>query len=88
MKGFLLGVAAGYVLGARAGRERYEQLVQTYRKFVNNPKVRQATDTARNKVMNITQQRGVQHRHTTSEPVIPEPSRAPATDQPTEVDRP
>lgn len=88
MKGFLLGVAAGYVLGARAGRERYEQLVQTYRKVVNNPKVRQAADTARNKVTNITHQRGAGHRRTTPEPVIPEPSRAPATDQPTEVDRP
>src|SRR5687767_4199503 len=28
---FLVGLAAGYVLGARDGRERYEQIVQTAR---------------------------------------------------------
>lgn len=30
---FLLGAAVGYTLGARAGRERYEQIVQTARKL-------------------------------------------------------
>ncbi len=29
---FLIGAAAGYVLGARAGRERYEAIVRTARK--------------------------------------------------------
>jgi hypothetical protein len=29
---FLLGAAAGYVLGARAGRERYETIVRAARK--------------------------------------------------------
>ena len=30
---FLAGVAVGYVLGTRAGRERYEQLVESWREF-------------------------------------------------------
>src|SRR5215207_4496210 len=30
---FLLGAAVGYVLGARAGHERYEQLVRTYQRI-------------------------------------------------------
>ncbi len=29
---FLIGAATGYVLGARAGRERYEQIVRLARK--------------------------------------------------------
>ena len=36
MKMFLVGTAAGYVLGARAGRARYEQIVRTYRKLATS----------------------------------------------------
>lgn len=36
---FLLGFAAGYVLGARAGRGRYEQIREAARAFANNPTV-------------------------------------------------
>lgn len=39
------GFAAGYLLGARAGRQRYEQLVTTARSVVSNPKVQQTSDT-------------------------------------------
>src|SRR5436190_4299045 len=39
---FLGGLAAGYVLGARAGRERYDQLVRTVRKVRDNPTVQEA----------------------------------------------
>jgi hypothetical protein len=39
---FLAGMAAGYVLGARAGRERYEQIKQAAQKLAGNPKVQQA----------------------------------------------
>lgn len=38
---FLLGAAAGYVLGTRAGRERYEQIRTTAQQFWQNPKVQQ-----------------------------------------------
>lgn len=36
---FLVGFAAGYVLGARAGRARYEQIREAARTFVSNPTV-------------------------------------------------
>jgi hypothetical protein len=36
---FLLGGAAGYVLGARAGHERYEQIVRVSRKFAGSQTV-------------------------------------------------
>jgi hypothetical protein len=34
-----VGFAAGYVLGSRAGRERYEQIVGMSRAFWSNPTV-------------------------------------------------
>lgn len=44
---FLSGVAVGYVLGARAGRERYEQLVKTARQISQKPAVQDAARNAR-----------------------------------------
>lgn len=44
----LLGAgAAGYVLGAKAGRERYEQIATQAQKLRNNPTVQQKVDEAR-----------------------------------------
>jgi hypothetical protein len=40
---FVAGMAVGYVLGARAGRERYEQMARAARSFMENPQVRQAS---------------------------------------------
>jgi len=39
---FLGGLAAGFVLGARAGRERYEQLKQLGRRVADSPAAQQA----------------------------------------------
>jgi len=39
---FVAGLVLGYVLGTRAGRERYEQIVRATRAFMNNPNVRRA----------------------------------------------
>lgn len=39
---FLGGVAVGYVVGARAGRERYDQLVATARRMWDHPTVQEA----------------------------------------------
>ena len=39
---FLGGLAAGFVLGARAGRERYEQLRQLVRRVADSPAAQQA----------------------------------------------
>ncbi len=56
MKGkitLLVGGAAGYVLGTRAGRERYEQIKSQAQSLWNNPKVQhkaaQAQDYAKDK---------------------------------------
>lgn len=65
---FMAGLAAGFVLGARAGRERYEQLKKAARRAADNPAVQQAAGaaaaqasglakTARSKVTDRVQQR-------------------------------
>jgi hypothetical protein len=48
MKGkilFLAGLGVGYVLGTRAGRERYEQIKATAAQFWNAPVVQRQVDT-------------------------------------------
>ncbi|MDR6972237.1 hypothetical protein [Leifsonia shinshuensis] len=40
-------VAAAYILGARAGRERYEQLTETFTSFWNSPDVKKARKKAK-----------------------------------------
>ena len=42
--GLLVGLGAGYVLGAKAGRERYQQIVEASRAFLDNPGVQRLTD--------------------------------------------
>lgn len=49
MKGILVGAAVGYVLGAKAGRERYDQIVRAWHRIVENPTVRRAAGTAKDK---------------------------------------
>jgi hypothetical protein len=39
---FLLGLGTGYVLGARAGRERYDQLMRSFRDAKEQPAVQSA----------------------------------------------
>jgi hypothetical protein len=49
MKGKILlvvGVGVGYVLGARAGRERYEDIKRTVGNMWNNPRVQHQFDEA------------------------------------------
>ncbi|MCG8926829.1 hypothetical protein V1227_19890 [Lentzea sp. DG1S-22] len=49
MKGILVGAAIGYVLGAKAGRERYDQIVRLWHRFVENPTVRKTASQAKDK---------------------------------------
>jgi hypothetical protein len=42
----IAGVAIGYVLGSRAGHERYEQIKSGAGRVAQNPKVRAATGKA------------------------------------------
>lgn len=41
---FATGLAVGYVLGTRAGRERYEQLKRAAQGFWNDPRVQRRVD--------------------------------------------
>ncbi|MCJ1677452.1 YtxH domain-containing protein [Streptomyces sp. APSN-46.1] len=43
---FAVGLALGYVLGTRAGRERYEELKKSARGVAQNPAVRNAAESA------------------------------------------
>lgn len=46
----LAGAAAGYVLGTRAGRERYEQIKDRATRLWNNPKVQDKVSGAEDAV--------------------------------------
>ena len=46
----LTAAAAGYVLGARAGRERYEPIADGARRFAGNPRVQAAKQQAQDVV--------------------------------------
>jgi hypothetical protein len=48
--GMLVGAAAGYVLGTRAGRERYQQLVDQSRELLRRPQVQDAASKGRERV--------------------------------------
>ncbi|TXK18825.1 YtxH domain-containing protein [Homoserinibacter sp. GY 40078] len=57
MKGkilFLAGLGVGYVLGTRAGRERYEQLKSTASQLWNAPLVQKRVDTVQDFVRDKT----------------------------------
>lgn len=43
---FAAGLATGFVLGARAGRERYEQMKRLARRAADNPALQQAAGAA------------------------------------------
>ncbi len=43
---FVAGAAVGFVLGTRAGRERYEELKTAARKVMDNPSFQEATGVA------------------------------------------
>jgi hypothetical protein len=47
---FLVVLGVGYVLGAKAGRRRYEQIVGTYRAVTGNPTTRAMIDAGRRKI--------------------------------------
>jgi hypothetical protein len=43
-------MGVGYVLGAKAGRQRYEQIVDTYRAVTAHPATKSAIDAGRRKL--------------------------------------
>ncbi|WP_424184923.1 hypothetical protein ACOBQX_23965 [Actinokineospora sp. G85] len=48
--GLLVGAGIGYVLGAKAGRARYDQIMRTYRTIADHPAVQGAAGIARQKL--------------------------------------
>ena len=42
---FLIGFSTGYLLGAKAGRQRYEQIMRQARTIMRKPAVQDATST-------------------------------------------
>ena len=62
MKGkaaLLIGAGAGYLLGTRAGRQRYEQIKSTTERLWRDPKVQQTSASAAQSVSNVQAGRGV-----------------------------
>ena len=52
MIGYAIVLAAGYVLGTRAGRRRYEQIVGTYKAVTGSPAAKTMIDAGRRKIAN------------------------------------
>lgn len=50
MIGYVAVLAAGYVLGTKAGKERYEQIVGTYRALTGHPATKSVIDAGRRKI--------------------------------------
>ncbi len=50
MIGFVAVLATGYVLGTKAGRERYEQIVGTAKALAGHPATKSMIDAGRRKI--------------------------------------
>jgi len=48
--GLVAVLATGYVLGTKAGRERYEQIVGTYKAVTGHPATKSVIDAGRRKI--------------------------------------
>ena len=73
--GVVTGFAAGYYLGAKAGRQRYEQINRTIRKIQGSDayeaameKVHEATSVASDKVRDV-----MSHTDDGQAPTLPDP---------------
>jgi hypothetical protein len=49
---YVVVLGLGYVLGAKAGRRRYEQIVGTYRALTSSPAARSVIEAGRRKIAN------------------------------------
>ncbi len=48
----VIGAAAGYVLGTKAGRKRYHQIKKGYEAAINSPATKSAVNAARKAIAN------------------------------------
>jgi hypothetical protein len=51
---FALGLVVGFMAGARAGRERYDQIMRFGRQLADNPTVQKATRTVNDRTMELS----------------------------------
>lgn len=49
---YIVGAAAGYVMGTKAGRKRYHQIVNAAQTVANSPVTKQLTNSARRAIAN------------------------------------
>jgi hypothetical protein len=49
---YVVVLGLGYVLGAKAGRRRYEQIVGTYRALTSSPAAKSVIEAGRRKIAN------------------------------------
>jgi hypothetical protein len=82
---FLTGLAVGFVVGTRAGRERYEQMKQLSRKAAESPAVRQATRSASEKATVLT--KAAMDKATTRMPKLTETAKSSASKMRGQLDR-
>jgi hypothetical protein len=43
-RGFIVGLGVGYVLGAKAGRQRYDDIMRWWQQFTGSPRVQRAAE--------------------------------------------
>ncbi len=82
---FLAGFATGFVVGTRAGRERYEQMKRAGQKVAQSPAVQQATRAAGEKATELTKL--ASDKATARMPKITETAKASASKVRGQLDR-
>jgi len=75
---FVLGFGVGYVLGTRAGRERYDQIVRAWNSFIGSPTVHHAAERGKELVADVGRSVGHQvqvrmDRQTVGDVMTPNP---------------
>lgn len=60
----LIAAGAGYVLGARAGRERYDEIADKANKLWTDPRVQEKVEEVKAKAPEVAQKVGDQAKHT------------------------
>jgi hypothetical protein len=82
---FILGFAVGYVVGTRAGRERYEQMKKAATQVAQSPPVQKATQVAGAKATELT--KAAKDKAATQMPKITETAKSSASKMRGQLDR-
>ena len=82
---FLVGLAIGFVVGTRAGRERYEQMKKAATQVVQSPQVQKATQAAGAKATELT--KVAKDKAATQVPKLTETAKSSASKMRGQLDR-